>query len=263
MLVIIIALVTGFIAGCLLDRLTSRIVLYINRKEASAEIGAITCPPVSQDSSGNPFSENTVSGFWDTYHCPSVNYVPDGSAYKRTACIAMISSLLTGLTIWQYGVTFPGLAASVCLCFLIVLGLTDSRTGYLPDCLTYPFLWMGLLVNIKTAFVPLDIAVISAVVAWLICCASNALFRLVAGNDGLGRGDFKMIAALGAWFGWESLILVVIMASLLAIVSGVTRMLKGRLGFEQNFPFGPYLAIAAVPVLLFGSLLMQTLNDFS
>ena len=79
----------------------------------------------------------------------------------------------------------------------------------------------------------------------------------------MGNGDFKMIAALGAWFGWMCLAFIVIMASFLAIAAGLIRMFSGRARFEEYFPFGPYLAIATLPILLYGRILMQTLNDFS
>ena len=144
-----------------------------------------------------------------------------------------------------------------------MLGFVDSGTGYLPDCLTYSFLWAGLLVNIKATFVTLHVGVISALSAYLVCLMANAVFRCVTGKDGMGNGDFKMIAALGAWFGWMCLAFIVIMASFLAIAAGLIRMFSGRARFEEYFPFGPYLAIATLPILLYGRILMQTLNDFS
>lgn len=264
MRLILIALVAGFFIGYLLDRLVSSIVGSIHEKEASTEIGAITCAPVRQISFARQFPVKGISGLLEGYlHLIFKNGRKLEFLTVKTIPIVLITSIFSGIVACHFGATLTGMAALLCLYFLISLGFIDSGTGYLPDCLTYPFLWAGFIVNIKGMFVPLHMAVISALSAYLICRTANAVFRFATGNDGMGFGDFKMIAALGAWFGWICLIFIVIMASLLAIVTGLIRLFSGRARFEKFFPFGPYLAIATLPVLLYGRILMQTLNDFS
>lgn len=263
MQVILVAMVAGCFIGCLLGRLASYIVRFIHEKEACTEIGAITCAPVRQASLVGQFPKNGISGLLQRYLQPFLKRGYSKFPTGKTSFIVLMSSVFSGVVIWHFGVTFVGLAALVCLYFLILLGFIDSGTGYLPDCLTYSFLWAGLLVNIKATFAPLHIGVISALSAYLVCRMANAVFRCVTGNDGMGYGDFKMIAALGAWFGWMCLVFIVIMASFLAIATGLIRMFSGRARFEEYFPFGPYLAIATLPILLYGRILMQTLNDFS
>lgn len=264
MQVTLIALVAGYFIGRLLDHLVSSIVNFIHEKETGTEIGAISCALARQTSFAREFPLKGIS-------CLLAGYIH--SIFKngrnlefptgKTSLLVLISSVLSGIVAWHFGATLNGMAALLCLYFLISLAFIDSGTGYLPDCLTYPFLWAGLIVNIKATFVPLHIAVISALSAYLICRTANAVFRFATGNDGMGFGDFKMIAALGAWFGWICLVFIVIMASLLAIVTGLIRLFSGRARFGEFFPFGPYLAIATLPVLLYGRILMQTLNDFS
>ena len=261
MRVILVALVVGCLIGCLLDRLASCFIRFIHEKEACTGIGAITCAPVRQTSLVGQFPKNGVSGLLQKYLQPFLEGGYSKSPAGKT--IVLMSSVFSGLVVWHFGVTFAGLAALLCLYFLILLGFVDSGTGYLPDCLTYSFLWAGLLVNIKATFVTLHVGVISALSAYLVCLMANAVFRCVTGKDGMGNGDFKMIAGLGAWFGWRCLAFIVIMASFLAIAAGLIRMFSGRARFEEYFPFGPYLAIATLPILLYGRILMQTLNDFS
>lgn len=261
---ILISLMAGCFIGFLLDCLVSCIAHVIHEKEARAEIGAITYAQPGLASFVGPLSENGISRLRDKYRYPSLKCrFKVKSLTRKTYSIILISSVFSGIVVWCLGVTLTGMAALLCLYFLILLGFIDSGTGYLPDCLTYPFLWAGFLVNIKATFVPLHIAVISAFSAYLVCRMTNAVFRFATGNDGMGNGDFKMIAALGAWFGWMCLVFIVIMAALLALTAGLINVFSGRARFGEVFPFGPYLAIATLPVLLYGRILMQTLNDFS
>lgn len=264
MQVILIALVAGYIVGYLLDYLASLVIHFIHEKEDCAEMGAIAYASVRRPSLVGHFSEHGISGLLEkSFHFFFKRRFNSKSLSVKTSPVVVISSVFSGMFVWYFGVTLVGGAALLCFYFLILLGFIDSETGYLPDCVTYPFLWAGLLVNIKAMFVPLHIALISALSAYLVCRLINRVFKLITGSNGMGYGDFKMIAALGAWFGWMCLVFIVIMASLLAIVTGLTRMFSGRSRFETYFPFGPYLAIATLPVLLYGRILMQTLNDFS
>lgn len=264
MLDIMIALVAGYIIGLILVRVMSCVIQYLYGIKTPDEIGAIAFSTAKPVSVSDPFHESAIAGFWN--RCLG-SFFKNAQSRKwligETSQVALITSFFTGIVVWHFGVTLTGLIALLCLYFLILLGFTDSRTGYLPDCLTYPFMAAGFLVNIKATFIPLYMSVTNAMAAYLVCYVANVLFRFVAGNDGMGQGDFKMIAAIGAWFGGICLIFIVIVASLLAIATALVRMFARRQHVDEYFPFGPYLAIAAVPFLLYGRILMQTLNDFS
>lgn len=264
MLIIITALVAGYFIGLGMEWLTTCIARDLHGKVAPAEAGTINCPAARASSVRVQSCRKNISDLWNRYLRPFLNAGLPGKCHiGKRAHVALVSSLFTGIVVWHFGVTFSGLAALLCLYFLILLGFIDSRTGYLPDCLNYPFLCVGLFVNIQATFVPLDVAALSAASAYLIFRMANASCRFMTGNDGIGQGDVKMITAIGAWFGWVCLIFIVVVASLFAMVTGLIRMFSGKQYFEEYFPFGPYLAIAAVPVLLYGNLIMQTVNDFS
>ncbi|HWL29356.1 MAG TPA: A24 family peptidase [Burkholderiaceae bacterium] len=157
---------------------------------------------------------------------------------------------LAALYAWHFGATPATVAAVVYIAMLLALAWIDAETGFLPDMLTIPLLWLGLLVNIGDTFAMLADAVIGAaagyLVLWLICGA----FFLVTGRHGMGRGDFKLLAALGAWLGWAPLSSIVLMSSLLALAVALVRRMAGRMQAGQSFSFGPYLAIAGIVALL-------------
>jgi leader peptidase (prepilin peptidase)/N-methyltransferase len=136
----------------------------------------------------------------------------------------------------------------------IALALIDHETGYLPDDITLPLLWAGLLFNISGTFAPLQEAVIGAAAGYLTLWSINGAFRLLRGMDGMGYGDFKMTAAVGAFVGWKYLFLVILLSSCVGLAFGVLQMIAARRGWDAafKFHFGPYIAIAGVAALLCG-----------
>ena len=181
---------------------------------------------------------------------------------KCSACKAPISvrypivELLTGLlsagVIWYFGSGVAGLAALVFLYLLIAMSFIDADTTLLPDDLTLPLLWLGLLVNIPGIFVPLQDAVIGAAAGYLSLWSIFWIFKLATGKEGMGYGDFKLLAALGAWLGWKMLPVIILSSSLVGAVVGVILIIVARRGRNIPIPFGPYLAAAGLVTLFHG-----------
>ncbi|MDF3036752.1 MAG: prepilin peptidase, partial [Paucimonas sp.] len=128
----------------------------------------------------------------------------------------------------------------------------DFDTQLLPDDLTFPLLWLGLLLNLNGLFVPLQDAVIGAAAGYLCLWAVYWLFKLATGKEGMGFGDFKLLAALGAWLGWKMLPVIILLSSAVGAVVGILLIVFAKHGRSVPIPFGPYLAAAGLIALLYG-----------
>jgi leader peptidase (prepilin peptidase)/N-methyltransferase len=140
---------------------------------------------------------------------------------------------------------------------LITLTMIDFDHQLLPDDITLPLLWLGLLFNIGGTYTSLQDAVLGAMAGYLLLWSVYWLFKLVTGKEGMGYGDFKLLAALGAWLGWQALPLIVLLSSLVGAVIGIGLIFLRRQGRETPMPFGPYLAIAGWIALLWGDDIMS------
>jgi leader peptidase (prepilin peptidase)/N-methyltransferase len=188
---------------------------------------------------------------------------------KCSACRAGISvkyplvELLSGAgaayAAWRFGPSAATLGAALFVWFTIALAFIDQETGYLPDDLTLPLVWTGLVVNLGGAFVPLRDAVIGAVAAYLFLWSINAAFKALRGMDGMGYGDFKLYAAVGAFLGWKVLPLVILLSSVVGLLFGTLQMFSARSGWDWKFKFhfGPYLALAGIIAMFWGPALTQ------
>jgi leader peptidase (prepilin peptidase)/N-methyltransferase len=177
----------------------------------------------------------------------------------RYPVVEILGGLLAAYAIWRFGATPRGVAACGLLWTLLALTMIDIDTQLLPDDVTLPLLWAGLIVNLGGLFAPLPDAVIGAVAGYLSLWTIYWLFKLIRGKEGMGHGDFKLLAALGAWLGWQVLPVIVLLSSVVGAVIGITLIVfKGR---DNNLPlaFGPYLAIAGGIALFFGPTLVKTL----
>ncbi|MFO7551959.1 MAG: A24 family peptidase [Haliea sp.] len=167
-----------------------------------------------------------------------------------------VVELLTGLlTLWlglHYGPGLQLLGAVLLTWALIALTLIDYDTQLLPDDITLPLLWLGLAFNLGGTFVPLADAVLGAIAGYGILWSVYWLFRLLTGKEGMGYGDFKLLAALGAWLGWQVLPLIILLSSVVGAVVGLALMVIKRRGREVPIPFGPYLAAAGWLGLVWG-----------
>jgi leader peptidase (prepilin peptidase)/N-methyltransferase len=150
---------------------------------------------------------------------------------------------------------WPLLWALVLVWALLTLTVIDLNTMLLPDQITLPLLWLGLLVNVGGTFTTLPEAVIGAAAGYLVLWTVYQAFRLLTGKEGMGFGDFKLLAALGAWMGWQALPGIVLMSSLVGAIVGVSLMLLRKKDASMAIPFGPYLAAAGVIWFFFGKII--------
>jgi leader peptidase (prepilin peptidase)/N-methyltransferase len=163
----------------------------------------------------------------------------------------------------RFGFGLAAFAAMVYLWCLVAATFIDFDTQLLPDSITLPLLWLGLLVNIPGTFVDLPSAVIGAAAGYLSLWSVYWAFRLLTGKEGMGFGDFKLLAAIGAWCGWQMLPLVILMSSVIGAAVGIVLIVLSRLGRNVPIPFGPYLAAAGVVALFWGpQLTRHYVNQF-
>jgi leader peptidase (prepilin peptidase)/N-methyltransferase len=170
----------------------------------------------------------------------------------RYPIVEAATGLLSLLVVWQLGLGLPAAAALLLTWVLVALTVIDIDEQLLPDQLTLPMVWVGLLVNINGTFTDLTSAVIGAAAGYLSLWLVFQLFRLLTGREGMGYGDFKLLAIFGAFLGWQMLPLVILLSSLVGAVIGIAMVvLRGR-DRQLPIPFGPYLAIAGFVALLWG-----------
>jgi leader peptidase (prepilin peptidase) / N-methyltransferase len=170
----------------------------------------------------------------------------------RYPVVEALTAVLSAVVAYKFGFTTTTLLALVLMWTLLALTFIDADTTLLPDDLTLPLLWLGLGANIFGTFVPLSDAVIGAIAGYLVLWSIYWLFKLTTGKEGMGYGDFKLLAALGAWMGWKALLPIVLLSSLVGAVVGIVLIVLARRGREIPIPFGPYLAAAGFIVLLAG-----------
>jgi leader peptidase (prepilin peptidase)/N-methyltransferase len=159
---------------------------------------------------------------------------------------------MSALVIFHFGFTEQGLFALFFTWMLIALTGIDLNHQLLPDNLTLPLLWLGLLINTGGVYTDLSSAVIGAAAGYLSLWSVYWAFKLITGKEGMGHGDFKLLAALGAWLGWQQLPLIVLLSSLLGAVIGTLILLTQKKDRQNAIAFGPYLAIAGWIALLAG-----------
>lgn len=174
----------------------------------------------------------------------------------RYPAVELLSALLAGVVVWRFGSDVAGLAALLLVWAMVALTFIDLDTQFLPDDLTLPLLWTGLLFNLTGTFVPLQDAVIGAVAGYLTLWLVYWAYRFATGKEGMGYGDFKLLAALGAWLGWIMLPLIVLMSSLVGAVIGVLLIVLRKHQRDKPIPFGPFLALAGLVALLYGQDIM-------
>ncbi|MFL6632777.1 MAG: prepilin peptidase [Massilia sp.] len=180
----------------------------------------------------------------------------------RYPIVEAVTGLLSAVLIWHFGSGWLGLASLAFAYFLIAMTLIDYDTKTLPDDLTYPLLWLGLLINFDGAIVPLRDAVIGAMAGYMSLWAVYWLFKLATGKEGMGYGDFKLLAALGAWMGWAMLPTIIILSSVVGAVVGISLIVFARRDRNNPIPFGPYLAAAGMIALLYGTPLTRYAQGF-
>jgi len=170
----------------------------------------------------------------------------------RYPIVELVTGLLSALLVWTFGSGLAGMGALLFVYLLIAMTWIDYDTKLLPDDLTLPLLWAGLLINVNGTFVPLQDAVIGAAAGYLVLWSVYWLFKLATGKEGMGYGDFKLLAALGAWMGWAMLPTIVLLSSVVGAIVGISLIVFAKRGRDNPIPFGPYLAAAGLIALLWG-----------
>ena len=180
----------------------------------------------------------------------------------RYPLVELATAVLFAWCVWTWGVTPAGIAWCGFCAAVLALALIDWDTTLLPDVITLPLLWAGLiLAALRWTPLPLPQALWGAVAGYLSLWAVTQAFKLATGRVGMGNGDFKLFAALGAWFGWQALIPIVLMASVIGAVIGIALKFASQLREGGYVPFGPFLAGAGLTALLFGpSAILQVLG---
>jgi leader peptidase (prepilin peptidase) / N-methyltransferase len=169
----------------------------------------------------------------------------------RYFLVELVTGCLFALIFLQHGFSAQGLAWSVYTAFLICLALIDWDTTFLPDTLNQPLLWIGLVASaFGVTGISLENSLAGAVIGFLFFWSLSLAFRRLAGKEGLGRGDFKLLAAMGAWLGWQALPIVLIIAGSSALIAGLIMRKRGTLREGLYIPFGPFLALAGILLML-------------
>ncbi len=162
----------------------------------------------------------------------------------RYPAVEMLSAVMSFCVIWYLGIGLAGLSALLLTWALITLALIDIDTQLLPDDITLPLLWCGLLLNLFTIHTSLADAVLGAMIGYLSLWSIYWLFKLLTGKEGMGYGDFKLLAAFGAWLGWQALPMIILISSVMGSLIGIGLILFKSRDSQIPIPFGPYLAIA-------------------
>ena len=170
----------------------------------------------------------------------------------RYPLIELLTAIMSAVIAWHYGFGWQAGTALLLTWALIALSMIDADHQLLPDAITLPFLWLGLTLSLFPVFADMRSSLIGAIAGYLSLWTVYQLFKLLTGKEGMGFGDFKLLALLGAWLGWQSLPMIILLSSLVgAVLGGAMIAIQGR-DRAQPIPFGPYLAIAGWISLLWG-----------
>ena len=176
---------------------------------------------------------------------------------KRYPLVETLSGILSAIIAWRFGFGMTALAGMLFAWCMIALTFIDLDTQILPDGITLPLLWCGLLFNLWVLFSDVKSAVIGATAGYLALWTVYWLFKWATGKEGMGYGDFKLLAAIGAWLGWQMLLPVILLSSFVGAAVGITLILTKNHGRNVPIPFGPYLAAAGLIALIWGHQLCE------
>jgi len=170
----------------------------------------------------------------------------------RYPLVELLTACLSAFVAWRFGFTWTTAATLLFVWSMIALAFIDLDTFYLPDDITLPLVWAGLMVNMGTAFVDLQSAVIGAVAGYLSLWLVYWGFKFATGKEGMGYGDFKLLAAIGGWLGWKMLPVVIMLSSLVGAIVGISLIVFARHERSKPIPFGPYLVLGGLIALFWG-----------
>lgn len=267
------AIVFGLLVGSFLNVVIYRMPLMLQRswqheaamiledEQRLKEQEKLTPLTLSKPASSCPHCKHKIKP-WE--NIPVISYLLQGGKCRgcqgpisiRYPLVEIATAIISALVIAHFGANTTGLAALIFSWVLIALTLIDADHQLLPDDLTLPLLWLGLIVNAFELIVPLQEAVIGAISGYMILWSVFWLFKLITGKDGMGYGDFKLLAALGAWMGWQMLPLIIILSSFVGAILGSIMLMRQNKEQSTPIPFGPYLAVAGWIALLWGEQLV-------
>lgn len=177
--------------------------------------------------------------------------------------VELLTAVLCLVCVWRFGFGWQGFGACLLTCFLIALSGIDLRTQLLPDSLTLPLMWLGLVAALDNLYMPAKPALLGAIAGYVSLWSVWWLFKQVTGKEGMGHGDFKLLAALGAWVGLAGVLPIILLSSLVgAVVGSIWLAAKGR-DRATPIPFGPYLAIAGWIVFMWGEQLLGLYRNYA
>ncbi|MGY1521293.1 prepilin peptidase [Luteimonas sp. A482] len=177
--------------------------------------------------------------------------------------VELATALLCVASVWQFGFGWQGFGACVLACFLVALSGIDLRTQLLPDSLTLPLMWLGLVASLDNLYMPAKPALLGAIAGYVSLWSVWWVFKQVTGKEGMGHGDFKLLAALGAWVGLAGVLPIILLSSVVgAVVGSIWLASKGR-DRATPIPFGPYLAVAGWVVFMWGDQLIGAYRDYA
>ncbi|MBX7270807.1 prepilin peptidase [Stutzerimonas chloritidismutans] len=270
------AALLGLLVGSFLNVLIYRLPIMMQREWRAQALEYLECPPepvrerfnLLLPSSRCPHCDHQIRS-WE--NIPLVSWL--ALRGKCSSCRAPISSryplvelacgLLSGYVAWHFGFTWQAGAMLVLTWGLVAMSMIDIDHQLLPDSLVLPLLWLGLILNNFGLFVPLESALWGAVAGYLSLWSVYWLFKLVTGKEGMGYGDFKLLAMLGAWGGWQALPLSILLSSVVGAVLGTILLRVQRAESNTPIPFGPYLAIAGWIALLWGDRITESYLQFA
>ncbi len=177
--------------------------------------------------------------------------------------VELLTALLVVASVWRFGFGWQGFGASLLSCFLVALSGIDLRTRLLPDQLTLPLMWLGLIASLENLYMVPKAAVLGAIAGYVSLWSVWWLFKQLTGKEGMGHGDFKLLAAIGAWVGLKGVLPTILLSSLVgAIIGSIWLAAKGR-DRATPIPFGPYLAVAGWVVFFWGEDLIDAYLRFA
>jgi len=262
---VVAAVVAGLMVGSFLNVVIHRLPKMLERQwraECAELAGGTPLAPVARYDLAVPRSTCPKCGSKITaaQNIPLVSYlVLRGRCANcrelispRYPVVEAVSGALAGYVAWRYGLSSALFGALIFTWAMIALTFIDLDTFYLPDSITLPLLWAGLLFNTGATFIDLSSAVIGAVAGYLALWSVFWAFKFATGKEGMGYGDFKLLAAIGAWLGWKMLPLVILLSSVVGAVVGIALIVFAKHAREKPIPFGPYLAVAGLIALFWG-----------
>lgn len=265
----------GLVVGSFLNVVIYRLPLIMQKEELDYCADILDC---TANNDKKTIAEDNLNLAYPASHCPKCGHslkpwenIPVLSfLLQKGRCnhchtaisiryplVELSSTILVLAVAWQFGASVALLPVLLLTWALLVLSLIDIDHQILPDNITQPFLWLGLLCNLFGLYTDLHSSVIGSMVGYLSLWSVYWAFKLLTGKEGMGYGDFKLFALFGAWLGWQALPMILLLASVAGAVIGISLILLKKHEWSAKLPFGPYLAIAGWIALLWGDSLNQ------